>query len=165
MEGEILSFLRNNGHRTYRPNEIAKKLSITENDEYRRFRGVLDRLAGDGKIALIKGGRFAFRPKETRLTGTLKVHPDGFGFVYVEDEDREYFVRGRRMETALDGDTVEIGKAASRKGDRRLEAEIIRVVTRKRENAVGTFRRMGDFGVVLPDDRRFEARYIRLSAP
>ena len=88
------------------------------------------------------------------MEGRLTVHPDGYGFVKVEGHEQDFFVRSRRMNTAMDGDTVRIGLAAGSRGDTRRQAEIIAVLKRGRTTAVGTFHHAKDFAYVVPDDKR-----------
>jgi ribonuclease R len=153
---DILQLLQNNGHRSFRPKEIARKLGLSEQSRYRASRKIMEELAESGLIEKVKGGRFSFRPARPLLEGVLSVHRDGYGFVSVEGEARDYFVRSRRMKNALDGDRVEIGRAAPRRGDSRREAEIVRVLERGRKTIVGTFRDFDDFRVVVPDDPRIQ---------
>lgn len=151
---EILDLFRNNGKRTFRPKEVANKLGYRNNEDYRLSRALLEELESEGLIRRIKGNQFGLRPKGTRLEGRLSVHPQGYGFVRVEGVTEDFFVRARRMDTALDGDFVRIGLAARKPGDERREAEILEVLERGRTTAVGTFEHSGSFAVVTPDDRR-----------
>jgi len=151
---DIEKLLRNHGDRSFRPKEIAKKLGYSDQKAYRLSRAVLEELAESGTIQKIKGGQFSYRSAQSVLKGVLSVHPDGYGFVSVEGEENDFFVRSRRMKNAMDRDKVEIGTAAPVKGDRRREAEIIRVIERGRSFIVGTFRSFGSFQLVIPDDPR-----------
>ncbi|MBO6577129.1 MAG: ribonuclease R [Rhodothermales bacterium] len=153
MEKRILKLLRNHGDRAFRAKEITKRLDIIERADFLQARDLLEELADSGKVARLKGNRFGFRPPANIRAGTVRVHPDGFGFV-TDDDGEEYFVKGRRMGTALDGDRVEIGLGAPARDGRKREAEVIQVLERGRKTAVGTFHRHGHFGVVAPDDKR-----------
>ncbi len=151
---DIEKLLRNHGNRSFRPKEIARKLGYSDQKKYHRSRAVLEELADSGVIQKTKGGQYSYRSARSRLEGVLSVHPDGYGFVSVEGEENDFFVRSRRMKNAMDRDRVEIGIAAPVKGDRRREAEIIRVIERGRSSIVGTFRSFDSFQLVLPDDPR-----------
>jgi ribonuclease R len=153
LEKKILELLRNHGDRAYRAKEIARRLNLKGRGDYLLCRQILDRLVTSGRISQIKGNRFTFRPPTHIKAGLLRAHADGFGFV-MGDDGEEYFVKARRMSTALDGDRVEVALDAPPRDDRRREAEILRVIERGRTTAVGTYHRHGHFGVVRPDDRR-----------
>ena len=151
---EILSLFKNNAKRAFRPKEVAKKLGYSDNQDYKTCRAVLEEMVDRGQIARIKGNQFAYRPSSSRLEGKLSVHQAGYGFVRVEGYEDDFFVRSRRMNTALDGDTVRIGLAARQEKGQRQQAEVLEVLKRGRTSAVGTFQHSGSFAVVIPDDRR-----------
>lgn len=153
---DVLRLLKNHGRRAFRPKEIAKRLNYTDNRVYALFRDVLTEMDEQQLIGRIKGGRYTYRPRPTRIEGVLHVNPQGFGFVEVEGEAEDYFVRGHNMGTALDGDRVLVGLAAPARGDQRREAEVLQVLERRRTQAVGTFRKKGHFAFVLPDDQRLK---------
>ncbi len=89
-----------------------------------------------------------------RAVGTLVVNPKGFGFVEVEDREKDLFVRGRHMKTALDGDLVLVRMGRPRTNGQRRECEVIEIVERRRAQTVGTLKVLGHFGFVDPDDQR-----------
>ncbi len=151
---DVLRLLKNNGQKTYRPKEIAKQLGYKDNQDYRLFRDVLSEMDEQKMIGRLKGGRYTYKPRPTRVEGVLRVNPQGFGFVEVEGRAEDLFVRAANMGTALDGDRVLVGLAAPARGENRREAEVLEVVQRRRTRAVGTFCKKGHFAFVLPDDQR-----------
>ena len=151
---EILSLFRNHGKRAFRPKEVIKRLGYSDNNEYQLAREIIDELVQKGDITAIKGNRFIFKAPSGLLEGRLSVHPDGFGFVKVEGHEQDFFVRSRRMNTALDGDIVRIELAAGNPKNARREGEIIAVVERGRKTAVGTFEHAKDYAFVVPDDKK-----------
>ena len=153
---DVLRLLKNHGRRAFRPKEIAKRLNYTDNRVYLLFRDVLAEMDEQHLIGRIKGGRYTYKPRPTRIEGILHVNPQGFGFVEVEGQAEDFFVRGHNMSTALDGDRVLVGLAAPARGDQRREAEVLKVLERGRSQAVGTFRKQGHFAFVKPDDQRLK---------
>ena len=151
---DILTLFRNNGKQTFRPKEVAKKLGYRENADYHLCRDILEKLTDEGLIRRIKGNQFGLRPKSSMLEGRLMVHPRGYGFVRVEGITEDFYVKARRMNTALDGDLVRIAIGGRKPGDERREAEVLEVIERQRKTAVGTFEHSGSFAVVVPDDKR-----------
>lgn len=178
LKKQVLEQFQSNGHRSFRAKEIAKRLDLTDNDDYRQCRQLIEDLHNDGRLKSVGGNRYTYRSKDDirreksvgkqppaekkaskgeiphQLEGKLTVHPDGYGFVDVENFEEDFFVRERNMETALDGDFVKIGIVAPRKGDKRRQAEVLEVIERGRTEAVGTYRKSGKFSLVAPDDRR-----------
>ncbi len=151
---ELLNLFRNHGKRAFRPKEVVKRLGYTDNAEYQLARELLDELAEKGEITAIKGHRYIFNAPTGLMEGMLSVHPDGFGFVKVEGHEQDFYVRSKRMGTAMDGDKVRISLAAGNTGNARREAEVLAVLERGRTTAVGTFEHAKDFAFVVPDDKR-----------
>ena len=159
IKRQILSLLRNQGHKTFRAKEIAKTLNVKDNRRFQLFCDVLDELGEHGLVERVKGGRYRHRKQRERhvVEGQLSVNPGGFGFVTIEGMDEDVFVPQRRMRTALDKDLVRIELAAPVRGgpsDRQREGEVLEVIARGRKETVGTFDRMGHFAFVKPDDPR-----------
>jgi ribonuclease R len=153
---DILRLLKNNSDRSFRTKEIAKALDYRENDVYRMFRNVLAEMEDQRIIGTAKGGRYTYKPRPTKVEGRLIVHPHGYGFVDIPDQEDDLFIRARNMSTALDGDQVLVGLAAPKRGDKRREGEILEILERKRAQAVGTFQKQGHFAFVVPDDKRLQ---------
>lgn len=151
---DVLSLLKNNGHKTFRPKEISKELGYDDNRSYRAFRGVLTELEEEGVVVRARHGRITLPRKPSKVQGTLRVNPKGFGFLEVEGTTDDLYIRESNMGNALDGDLVLAGLSAPTRGDRRREAEVLEVIERKRTTLVGTFRKKGHFAFVVPDDNR-----------
>ncbi len=159
LKRQILDLLRNNGTKAFRPKELSKRLSVTDNQRYKLFRSVLGELDDAGLVKRAKGGRYQHHAQReaSGAEGVLQMHPQGYGFVTVEGQSNDLFVPATRMKTALDGDRVRVGLAASVRGkrsDRHREAEILEVLQRGRTRTVGTFDKMGHFAFVKPDDQK-----------
>ncbi|MCP3137738.1 ribonuclease R [Pyxidicoccus xibeiensis] len=117
---------------------------------------------GGGRGGFRKGGGAErFSPRGRRggdledsglptVEGILHVHRDGFGFVHpVSGEGENIFLPPGEAQRALDNDRVVV-RVSGRPG--RYEGELLRVVTRRRELAVGTYTVQGRHGLVLPTD-------------
>ena len=97
------------------------------------------------------------QPKDqNKAIGRLIAKSQGYGFVEVEGQEDDFFIRESSMGTALSGDVVLVGLGAKKKGQdgKRRECEVLKVIERKRTQVVGTFRDKGHFAFVNPDDTR-----------
>ncbi len=151
----ILSLLRNNAHKAFRPKELAKLLDLRDYKAYQRFWEVLSELEHQHLVARVKGGRYTYERRPYRVEGILRVHPQGYGFVEVEgQEEEDIYISEAHMGTALDGDRVLVGLAAPARGKRRREGEVLKVLERRRTRTVGTFYPRGAFALVVPDNPR-----------
>ena len=154
----VLKYLANHAHRAYRPKELSKKLGITDNDEYRRFRSDVSALVEARLVDVHRGGRIQHKRPSRTPTGRISITRKGFGFVTVEGFDEDVYVSASNTGTSLDGDLVRLEIfARDRRGGRRgrsIEGEVVEIVERARAEAVGTFREHGRLGFVVPDDQR-----------
>ena len=156
LRAQVLTLLSKHPDRAYRAKEISKTLGIKNHGRYQTLLEVVDDLRDSGEVARANGGRIQHQGAQNEAVGVLSVAQQGFGFVKTDD-DREFFVRPRRMRTALHGDRVRVALAAEKRrqpADQKREAEVLEVVERGRAQTVGTFSTTGKSGWVVPDDKR-----------
>lgn len=154
LQRDILSLLRQHKDQPFRPKDIAKQLEIEDRKIYQMFRSLLGEMERSGLVARVKGGKVKHVAQPAVREGVLRVHPNGFGHVEVEGREEDLFVRETNMDTALDSDLVRVGLAAPARGDKKREAEVLEVLERRRTRVVGTFKMLGHFAFVEPDDQR-----------
>ena len=95
------------------------------------------------------------KKKKQKIIGTFRANEKGFGFVELEEEEKEdIFVPTHFVNTALNGDIVEIKIVKEKENDKRAEAQILKVLKREKETVVGTFQKNKSFGFVVPDDKK-----------
>jgi ribonuclease R len=90
-------------------------------------------------------------PPTRILTGRIKIHPAGYGFVVPDDKSEDVHVSARNRGTAMDADTVEIEAWL---GVRGVEGRVRRVLARGRAKITGQLTREGRHTVLTPDDPR-----------
>ncbi len=120
------------------------------------FRRLLRSLAADGELVQIHGHRFGLPAKMDLVVGRLVMHPDGYGFVAPErtDPEGDVYVASANLIEAMHGDRVVV-RVERRRGDRRREGRILRILERRNQVLLGRFEsdRSG-LGVVVPFERR-----------
>jgi len=116
---------------------LAAKLNLLGNEDgleaLRRRVGAMIR---DGQ--LVQNRRRGLVPvdAENLLAGRITAHPDGFGFVVVEDQEKDIFLNGKEMRQVLHGDRVVVSViGVDRRG--RPEGRIVDVVERANRSLVG----------------------------
>lgn len=81
------------------------------------------------------------------LTGTLRMHPRGFGFVVLDENPdcrEDVFIPRHLTNDAVDGDQVEVAVyPESRKPEKGPEGEILVILKRARNQLVGTISNIG----------------------
>ena len=93
------------------------------------------------------------------VSGRIRVHPAGYGFVEREDGEADVFVPARYRGTALDGDKVRLTTWMGYKG---TEGKVEAVVERGRAKLTGVLRGQGHEVFLEPDDPRIAADYGRV---
>ena len=133
---------------------LADKLQLrgdaTAMEALRRRVGAMIR---DGQ--LIQNRRRGLMPvdDENLLAGRISAHPDGFGFVIVEDSDKDIYLNGKQMRQVLHGDRVVVCvTGVDRRG--RREGRIVDVVERANKSLVGRLAIDRGTAVVSPDNKR-----------
>ena len=86
-----------------------------------------------------------------KLTGRIKIHPAGYGFVVPDDKSEDVHVSARNRGAAMDADTVEIEAWPAVRG---VEGRVLRVISRGRAKITGQLARRGKEQVLQPDDPR-----------
>src|SRR5207253_3042526 len=105
----------------------------------------------------IRGGNGASAPRKagSEVTGVIHIKPEGYGFVSPllgeGGRDNDLFVPPQFIKGALDGDVV---LARAMKGrDGRLAGEVLDVIERRRQLALGIYQAQAKAQWVIPHDR------------
>lgn len=91
---------------------------------------------------------------EEELIGVFCGHPKRFGFVTVEELDKDIFIGEDDTGGAMDKDTVAVRLIREPQGEKRAEGKVTRVVRRENDTVVGTYEKSRHFGFVVPDNIR-----------
>ena len=154
MKKKIIAFFKKNPGRDFKSKEIAKKINLNNDHEYSSLKSVLFDLYEEKFLSKSgKNYRLNQLPLTNKITGTLQIVNDGYGFVvHKNPRMKDIFIAARNMGTAFNGDTVEVVLAAKQKG-KNIEGQIIGIIKRKREEIVGTVKKSKSFYIVEPDDK------------
>ncbi len=157
--------------------ELARKLRVGDEAEYRALRTELDAMEREGLIRADEHGRVGYvrrkgpaaAKRSNRVVGQMRVTRRGIGFVRVEGADEEIMVAPKFMHTALHGDTVAVVVFPHRAREERRggeasnpEGEVVEVLQRTIARVTGTVQEGRYTAFVVPDDRRI-ARALSLS--
>lgn len=154
MKNELKSFFSKNPTSGIKTKQLAQKLNVTQKFEYEKLKSILYQLVSEGFL-IRKGKKYLLAPNVTSgLTGTLSLMDGGnYGFVVLKNSSmKDVFIPARHLNTAFNGDTVEVSLLAQKRG-KNIEGEIVKVISRKREEIIGTLRKTKSFYFVEPDDR------------
>lgn len=135
--------------------EMAAVLQVKK-EERQELKEILDALESEGKIHRTQKGKYV-KGQGSRLTGVYQAHARGFGFVVMEDSDKDIFIPEEESGGALQGDEVEIQitKGSGSRPGQRQEGKVVRIIKRGTSQIVGYYQKNKSFGFVLPDNQKF----------
>jgi ribonuclease R len=153
MKKKLIAFFKKNPGRYFKSKEVARRLDITEEHEYKSLKAMLHDLYED-EFLVREGKKYRLNslPENNVLTGTLQVNEAGFGFVAVKgDSLGDIFIAARNMGPAFHGDVVEVALFAKQRG-KNLEGQITKIVKRSKKEIVGTLQKHHSFYYIKPDN-------------
>jgi len=165
IKEKILSFFSKHPSDQFKPVEIARRLSIKGETEYRLLGSALNELYQEGMISRGRRKRYgrSTPPSSQHQVGELTVTKQGSGIVrLLAPGSGSVLISQRMMGTALNGDKVKISvfahpgplKDYKARPQDMPEGEIIEIVERSRLPIVGIFEKSKNFFFVIPDNRK-----------
>ena len=137
--------------------ELAMILQVPK-EQRDELRQILEALEAEGKIYLSKKGKYC-KGEARHLTGVYRASQKGFGFVTVEGEKDDIYIKEDDTGGAFDGDTVEIviTREADGSGRKNREGRVTNIVSRGHARIVGLYQvKPGkNYGFVIPDNQKF----------
>jgi ribonuclease R len=116
------------------------------------MKSLLRELLESGQIIQIKGGKYGICRKMNLVSGHIKAHPSGFGFVIPDEEGQaDIFISPAGMREVFDGDGV---MARVDREDRtgRRSGSIVRILERVHKTVIGRFEKTKHISFVVPND-------------
>ncbi|MBP1651604.1 MAG: ribonuclease, partial [Bacteroidetes bacterium] len=83
--------------------------------------------------------------------GTIEITRSGMAFVIVEGQEKDVLVRQKNLNTALDGDEVNVDVIKPAKNQGRMEGVITAITKRKKTEFTGTLQVNKGFAFLIPD--------------
>ena len=157
MKKKIIAFFKKHPGSTFKAKDVAKKLDITDENEYSSLKAFLHKLSEE-EVLIKTGKRYSLNniPTSNKLTGKLQVTQGGYGFVIPSNNTvGDIFVASRNLGTAFNGDTVDVLLFGNKKG-KNYEGQIVNVIKRKKEEISGTLQKSGSFYFLKSDDPDFQ---------
>lgn len=155
MKKEIKAYFKNHPTLKLKSKDIALELGLTKEFEYAELKHVLFKLTEEGYLEKF-GKRYQLnRPGADKLIGIVQIVNEGdYGFVKLSNANiNDVFVAGKNLNTAFNGDTVEV-KLFEKKTGKNIEAEIVKVIQHSFKEIVGTLNKSKSFYFVTPDDKK-----------
>lgn len=150
----LVEFVKNPNYAPLKIKELMMVLQVPPSD-----RKVLEELLGElieeGKLIRTKRGKFARPQTYNLLVGTFQGHPKGFGFLILDEDEKDVFIPASGVNGALHKDRVLCRITRPATAEKRAEAEVIEILERGPESLVGTYQESENFGFVVPDEQKY----------
>ncbi len=134
------------------PVEIARRAGLKQND----LQIVLDslrRLVREGRMVRLKKNHYGLPDSDNLMTGRVHAHPDGYGFLLLDDRSAEdLYLNRREMRRVMHGDRVMVRVDRNKRGG--SETHIVQVLERAHPRLIGTYDEIEGHGYLVPMDPR-----------
>src|SRR5688572_9949695 len=114
LEASLISLLEQSKGKAYSLKQIVKKLTLKKKDDIKFDGQLLDQLVEDERIQQLSNGNYKSDRKEEELTGVVDHVSSRFAYVKLGNDQKDVFIKGRDLGSAVDGDTVQIVVFATR---------------------------------------------------
>src|SRR5438876_6055176 len=169
-EQEVLNHIGRQVKQTASYKQLARELGAHGTRERRELAHYLRRLVKQGALVESERDRFAIPPKPKKssanlVSGRLRMHPDGFGFVIADDQavrqsmSGDIFIPPPATGPAMHGDRVLVEMRAVR-ADGRAEGRVVQVVGREHATVVGIFHYGSRNNYVTPLDEKISQEIV-----
>ncbi len=172
LKNKILDYMETAGQETYLVNAISDGLNLDHSEGFKEVVKALAALERDKKVILTPDGQFKLLDENPSFIGRFSGTERGFGFVDIEDYDKDIFISPDSVGTALNGDIVrlEIDKEAQPWNDRAAEGRIVEIMERGTTTVVGEFQAYSDdevkelnlYGYIRPEERKLKHLTIQI---
>ena len=140
LKNKLVAWL-NEETKAYTVSEIAEHFGLTSGDDYKELVKTVAQMEKEGSLLFTKKGKVRAPQQTALLAGTLRLNDRGFGFVNIDPEEEDIFVKKDDINFALDGDKVlvDIVQPANPFADKGAEGKIIKITERKLTRVTGEF--------------------------
>lgn len=153
IKNDILELMRSTTYAPLSAEELIDAAKIEGNLD--RFWKELLEMEENGDIIKTRFATYGLPEKMGLVVGRFQLTSKGFGFVIPDNKgDRpDVFIPPRALGGAMNNDRV-MARVEHAKDGNKPEGEIIRVITHANNKVVGIFNQSGEFGFVVPDDKK-----------
>ena len=141
------------------PIEIQKRAGFGVDDLQLVVDSLKD-LAREGRIVRLKKNHYALPDGQNLVTGRVHAHPDGYGFLILDDKGSEdLYLNRREMRRVMHGDRVMVRVDRKQRGG--VEAHVVQILERAQKKLIGTYNEFDGKGYLVPMDPRIAAIPLR----
>ena len=147
----VLQFMKGRRYRPLTPVELAERLQISK-QMLPIFQQVIKELISENEIEIQKKKLILKKPQEETITGTLRVHHKGFGFLIPDKPNslspQDIFIPKHLTDNAVDGDYVEIVLNPASDWEKGPEGRVLSILKRAHKHLAGTIKYINTSGTI-----------------
>ncbi|HEX6769228.1 MAG TPA: hypothetical protein VF208_07735, partial [Candidatus Binatia bacterium] len=152
---KILELFNKQPRSRFTPAELQRRAGFERGDLQAVIDG-LRQLCRDGRLVRLKKNHYALPDRQNLLRGRVHAHPDGYGFLILEDKDAEdVYLNRREMRRVMHGDQVMVRIDRKQRGG--SEAHIVQIIERGQKRLLGTYEEIDGRAFLIPMDARIGA--------
>jgi ribonuclease R len=152
VQQKILALFSNKTRARLTPAEVQRRAGFA-GDELPSVIDALRELCRTGRLVRLKKNHYALPDRQNLLTGRVHAHPDGYGFLILDDKNAEdLYLNRREMRRVMHGDRVMARVDRNARGG--SDTHVVQVLERAQKRLVGTYNEIDRHGYVVPMDAR-----------
>lgn len=153
---KIFRVLNEDGSSGFTYKQIADKYGITDTEGKNQIIKKLGELTASNKIVQLEKGKFKINEDRKYHIGTIDLTSNGNAYFICDDFEQDIFIPSVNVNKALQDDIVRVYVYNKRK-TQKLEADVVEVIERTKQEFVGTLQMSKNFGFVIPDSGKMYA--------
>ncbi|CAL2088461.1 ribonuclease R [Tenacibaculum sp. 190524A05c] len=153
---KIFKVLNEDASKGFTYKQIADRYGINNTEGKNQIIRKLGELAANAKIIQIEKGKYKINEVRKYHIGTMDLTSNGNGYFICEDFEEDIFVPSVNLNKSLQNDLVRVYVYNKRKSNK-LEADVVEVIERAKQEFVGTLQMSKNFGFVIPDNAKMYA--------
>ena len=154
LRDEVLVLLRAKGAHPMSLRDIQHLLKVPPGGK-RDLQSLLRRLCESGDLVRTRGKRFGVSAEMNLAPGRLQMHPDGYGFVVLDEKATgDVFVKARELAGAMHGTASSCASSRRSPAAAAPRAASSACSQRARASVVGRIERTGEYAYLTPADPR-----------
>lgn len=134
--------------------QIAATINLTDKQSRKLLLNTLIEMSGEGILKETERGKFAYIQSVKNITGIIELTQRGGGYVITDAFDDDIKVASKDLNTAFDGDEVEVQLLPKKRSDSKKSGIITKIITRHKQFFVGTVQISKGYAFVIPDNNK-----------
>lgn len=153
---KIFKVLNEDATKGFTYKQIADRYGINNSEGKNQIIKKMGELAATNKIVQVEKGKYKINEERKYHIGTMDLTSNGNGYFICEDFEDDIFVPSVNLNKALQNDLVRVYVYNKRKSEK-LEADVVEIIERAKQEFVGTLQMSKNFGFVVPDNSKMYA--------